>query len=101
MKELIGGGCNKITDTINVKYTAANPNLGNVAITFTGQGATNNFEAIIFPSPGEEAFGTSKYLGNFGDLKPCAYEIRLSAELNLTDGEDQHQGIWDRILFCR
>ena len=101
LKELIGGGCNKITDTINVKYTAANPNLGNVAITFTGQGATNNFEAIIFPSPGEEAFGTSKYLGNFGDLKPCAYEIRLSAELNLTDGEDQHQGIWDRVLFCR
>ena len=101
LQELIGGGCNKITDVITVKYTAANPNLGNVWLNFSGQGATNNFQPIAFPSPGEEAFGTASYLGDFNLLKPCAYEIRLNAELKLTNGETQHQGIWDRVLFCR
>ncbi|HPF09910.1 MAG TPA: hypothetical protein PKW08_00325 [Flavobacteriaceae bacterium] len=101
LQELIGGGCNKITNAIRVKYTAANPNLGNVSISFSGQGATNNFQPIVFPTPGEEAFGTSSYLGDFNLLKPCAYEIRLNVELNLTNGEVQHQGIWDRVLFCR
>lgn len=101
LQELIGGGCNKILNEIHVKYTAANPNLGNVSLSFTGQGATNNFDPIVFPSPGEEAFGTASYLGDFSLLKPCAYEIRLNAELNLTNGETQHQGIWDRVLFCR
>lgn len=97
----VGNGCKKIINTITVNYTAANPNLGDVSIQFTGQGATNNFQPIVFPSPGEEAFGTSSYLGNFGDLKPCAYEVLLFAELNLTNGEDQHHNIWDRVLFCR
>ncbi|WP_310993288.1 hypothetical protein [Aequorivita marina] len=96
-----GNGCNKITDTINVKYSAGNPNLGNVAINFTGQGATNNFEAIDVPVPGEEAYGTASYLGDFNALKPCAYEIRLEVELNLTNGTDNHRNIWDRVLFCR
>ncbi|GHC43920.1 hypothetical protein [Ulvibacter litoralis] len=101
LQELIGGGCNKIVNDIHVKYTAANPNLGSVWLKFTGQGATNTFDPIVFPSPGEEAYGTVSYIGEFGDLKPCAYEILLNVELNLTDGEDQHQGIWDRVLFCR
>lgn len=101
LQELIGGGCNKILDEIHVKYTAANPNLGAVSLSFSGQGATNSFDPIVFPSPGEEAYGTASYLGDFGKLKPCAYEIRLNAQLKLTDGEDHHQGIWDRVLFCR
>lgn len=97
----VGNGCKKIGSSISVLYTAANPNLGDVSISFTGQGATNNFDPIVSPSPGEEAFGTSSYLGDFGQLKPCAYEVRLNAELNLTNGESQHPGIWDRVLFCR
>ena len=101
LQELIGGGCNKIGNAIHVKYTAANPNLGKVSIDFTGQGATNYFQPIVFTTPGEEAFGTSSYLGDFNALKPCAYEIRLNAALHLTDGEMQHPGIWDRVLFCR
>ncbi len=95
------GGCSNIADSITVKYTAANPNLGTVNLTFTGPGATNSFQPIVFPTPGEEAYGTSLYTGNFGELENCAYEIRLNAELNLTNGEDQHDGIWDRVLFCR
>ncbi|AFL80557.1 Transthyretin-like family [Aequorivita sublithincola DSM 14238] len=96
-----GNGCKKITDAIHVKYSAGNPNLGNVSIKFTGQGATNTFEAINYPVSGEEAYGTASYLGDFGDLKPCAYEIRLEVGLNLTNGRDNHHDIWDRILFCR
>ncbi|WKN32909.1 hypothetical protein PZB74_06070 [Porifericola rhodea] len=102
LKELESeGGCSKITDAISVAYTAANPNLGDVSLTFSGPGATNNFEPIVFPSPGEEAHGTAKYIGNFGDLKNCAYEIRLSVGLRLTNGEQTHHHIWDRVLFCR
>lgn len=96
-----GGGCSKVGNTINVKYTAANPNLGDVSLNFTGPGASNSFSPIVYPSPGEEAHGTSQYTGNFGALENCAYEIRLNAALKLTNGETQHQGIWDRVIFCR
>lgn len=102
LDELVsGGGCSNISDSITVKYTAANPNLGSVGLAFSGPGATNNFDPIVFTTPGEEAHGTSHYLGSFGDLENCAYEIRLNAELKLTNGETQHDGIWDRVLFCR
>jgi hypothetical protein len=97
----VGGGCSKITNSITANYTAANPNLGTVSLSFTGPGASNNFDPIIFPTPGEEAHGSASYNGNFGDLENCAYEVRLSAELNLTNGETQHNGIWDRVIFCR
>ncbi|WP_347373516.1 hypothetical protein [Aequorivita sp. Q41] len=96
-----GNGCKKINDSITVNYTAGSANLGSVSIEFTGQGATNTFEPIIFPVPGEEANGTARYLGSFTDLKPCAYEIRLEVGLNLTNGRDNHRNIRDRILFCR
>lgn len=105
----VGGGCSKITETLTVNYTAANPNLGNVSIKMTGPGGLHNFEPVSFPTPGEEAFGTSKYTGANNTVDPndvknlpnCSYEVRLTAELNLTDGEDQHHDIWDRVLFCK
>jgi hypothetical protein len=101
LQELVGGGCNKITNSITVKYTAANPNLGGVSIAMYGQGGPHTFQPIVFPTPGEEAFGTSLYTGNVAMLPSCAYEVRLSAELKLTNGESQHDGIWDRVLFCK
>ncbi|PVW15219.1 hypothetical protein [Marixanthomonas spongiae] len=105
----VGGGCSKITDTLTVNYTAANPNLGSVSIKMYGPGGPHNFEPVAFPSPGEEAFGASKYTGanntvdanDVKNLPNCSYEVRLSAELNLTNGEDQHHTIWDRVLFCK
>ncbi len=105
----VGGGCSKITTTLTVNYTAANPNLGAVAINMYGPGGPHNFEAVAFPSPGEEAFGASKYTGANNTVDPndvinlpnCSYEVRLTAELKLTNGETQHQGIWDRVLFCK
>ncbi|WP_339697652.1 hypothetical protein [uncultured Marixanthomonas sp.] len=102
LQELIdGGGCSNIANSISVNYTATNPNLGNVWLTMTGPNAVNSFEAIDFPSPGEEAYGTSNYTGEITDLKNCAYEIKFHAELNLTDGENQHHNISDRVIFCR
>ena len=95
------GGCSKIDNTITVKYTAANPNLGDVRFGFKRPGATNNFEPINFSTPGEEAQGTALYSGNFAALKNCAYEIQLTAGLKLTNGEKTHDGIQDRVLFCR
>jgi hypothetical protein len=95
------GGCSNITDSITVNYTAANPNLGGVSLVFSGPGASNSFDPIIFSSPGEEAHGTSNYTGSFSTLGDCAYEIRLNVGLRLTNGEQSHPNIWDRVLFCR
>lgn len=101
LQELIGGGCKKITNSITVNYTAANPNLGNVALKMYGQGGPHAFQPVVFPTPGEEAHGTSLYVGDAGALPSCAYEVRITAELKLTNGETQHDGIWDRVLFCK
>ncbi len=105
----VGGGCSKITDSLTINYTAANPNLGNVSLSMSGPGGPHNFEPVLYPTPGEEAFGASKYTGANNVVDPndvinlpnCSYEVRLSATLNLTNGETQHDPIWDRVLFCK
>ncbi len=102
LQELVdGGACSELTNTITVNYTAANPNLGNVSLTMYGPGATNSFAPISVASPEEEAHGSSAYTGDYNALQSCAYEVRLHAELNLTNGEQQHHTIWDRVIFCR
>lgn len=97
----VGGGCSKIDTSLTANYTAANPNLGNVSLIMYGPGGPHNFEPIQYPSPGEEAFGSSGYIGNVSLLPNCSYEVRLNAALNLTNGETQHHSIWDRVLFCK
>jgi hypothetical protein len=52
-------------------------------------------------TPGEEAHGSASYVGNVASLPNCSYEVRISAELKLTNGEHQHDNIWDRVLFCK
>ena len=110
LQELVdGGSCSKITNTLTVNYTAANPNLGTVSLSMSGPGGPHNFEPLNVTNPGEEVAGTSKYTGanntvdptDVSNLPNCAYEIRLSADLNLTNGESQHDGVWDRVLFCK
>ncbi len=95
------GGCSTITNTLKAKYTAANPNLGVVSLKMNGPGGPHSFGPVVFPTPGEEAHGASAYTGNVAVLPKCSYEVILSAELKLTDGEDQHKNIWDRVLFCK
>lgn len=95
------GGCSTISNSLTAKYTAANPNLGNVSLNMTGPGGPHSFAPVVFASPGEEAHGSSAYTGNVSNLPKCSYEVRVSAELKLTNGESQHDNIWDRVLFCK
>lgn len=95
------GGCSRISNSITAKYTAANPNLGAVSLSMTGPGGPHAFDTVVYPSPGEEAHGSSSYLGDAAKLPQCSYEVRVTAELKLTNGEYQHDNIWDRVLFCK
>ncbi|NJN25253.1 MAG: hypothetical protein HC819_04380 [Cyclobacteriaceae bacterium] len=95
------GGCSTISNTLTAKYTAANPNLGQVSISMTGVGGPHSFDPVVYTTAGEEAHGTASYAGVVMDLPNCSFEVRLDAELRLTNGESQHQGIHDRVLFCK
>jgi hypothetical protein len=95
------GGCSTISNTLTAKYTAANPNLGAVSLNMTGPGGPHSFDPVVYTTPGEEAHGSANYSGNVSALPKCSYEVRISAELKLTNGEKQHDGIWDRVLFCK
>ncbi len=98
-----GGSCAKLDQTLNVNYTAANPNLGGVSISMIGPGGPHNFDPVVFTTAGEEAHGTSSYVpaSAVSSLPNCAYRVVLSAELKMTNGEDQHNGVWDEVLFCK
>ncbi|WP_026451006.1 hypothetical protein [Aequorivita capsosiphonis] len=102
LQELVdGGSCSKIENTLRVNYTSANPNLGNVTVQMYGPGGPHSFEPVSYPSLGEEAFGSLNYLGSVAALPNCAFEVKLFAELNLTNGELQHRTIRDRVLYCK
>lgn len=102
LQELVdGGSCAKIETTLQVNYTAANPNLGVVSLAMYGPGGPHSFDSITYTTPGEEAHGSVQYTGNVEDLPNCAFEIKLFAELNLTNGELQHNTIQDRVLYCK
>lgn len=97
----IGGGCSVITNSLNVSYTAANPNLGTVSLSMTGPGGPHSFSPVVFTTAGQEAHGKAIYSGNVASLPKCAYIVRISAELRLTNGESQHLNIWDEVAFCK
>ncbi|OAB80299.1 transthyretin-like family protein [Cochleicola gelatinilyticus] len=102
LQELVdGGSCAKIETTLQVNYTAANPNLGAVSLVMYGPGGPHSFDPITYTTPGQEAHGSSQYTGNVEELPNCAFEIKLFAELNLTNGEQQHHTIQDRVLYCK
>lgn len=94
-------GCAGISDSLNISYTAANPNLGNVSISMSGPGGPHSFGPIAHNTPGQEAFGTASYNGDVSKLPKCAFIVQLNASLQLTDGEDQHDTIRDRVAFCK
>ena len=95
------GGCSKISNSLTAKYTAGNPNLGVVSLSMSGPGGPHSFDPVVFTTPGEEAHGSASYVGNVANLPNCSYEVRITAELKLTNGEHQHDNIWDRVLFCK
>ncbi|CAI8228331.1 MAG: Uncharacterised protein [Formosa sp. Hel1_33_131] len=110
LQELVdGGSCAKITNSLTANYTASNPNLGSVKLEMFGPGGPHNFESLIETSSGEEFNGQAKYTGADNSIDPndvsnlpnCAFEVRLTAALNLTNGEHQHHLIRDRVLYCK
>lgn len=104
IEELIGNGCGKLVDSLTVNYTAANPNLGAVSLLMFGQGGPHSFvpaNNVPHTVVGEEARGSAVYDGNFEALPKCSYEVRLLAQLLLTDGEHQINRREDRVLFSK
>ena len=110
VQEMIGGGggtgCTPITNALHVNYTAANPNLGSVSLTLYGPGGPYSITNVAPASSVPETFGTATELHNpalvpVNTLSKCAYTIWLSAELKLTDGENQHGNVEDWLSFCK
>jgi len=110
VQEMIGGGggtgCTPITNALHVNYTAANPNLGGVSLTLYGPGGPYSITNVAPAGSVPETFGTATELHNpalvpVNTLNKCAYTIILSAELKLTDGENQHGNVEDWLSFCK
>ena len=105
IQELIGHGCQKITDTLSVVFTAAHPNLGSVSIDMSGPSGTVGF--TLPPAVPGQRFGTAAVVLPAGqtvhDLPPCAYVVHLSAGILLTNGEAGGGigSVWDEIAFCK
>lgn len=115
IQEMIGGGggtgCTPITNALHVNYTAANPNMGIVNLTLYGPGGPYAVKNAS-PAPAgplsfvPETFGTASELQNpavvpVASLSKCAYTVKLSVELRLTNGENQHSDIEDWLSFCK
>lgn len=114
IQEMIGGGggtgCSPITDALHVHYTAANPNMGEVSLTLSGSGGPYSIQNVAPLSSVAETFGTATDLFTIPPpvvLKPvnvlgkCAYTVKMSVELKLTNGEGQHGNIEDWLSFCK
>ena len=102
IEELGPTGCQKITNSLTVKFTAAHPNLGSASMTMTGGGTTRTFNPPSGAAPGPEWFGTAAPTGfTVNDLDPCAYLITLQIAVLLTDGDIDVGSLYDQIAFCK
>jgi hypothetical protein len=100
IQELGSTGCQKITNSLTVLFTAGHPNLGSASISMTGGGGTFPF---TLPAPGTgEWFGTATPNGwSVGSLQPCAYLVTLEITVLLTDGDNDPVPLYDQIAFCK
>jgi len=97
---LIGGGCSEISSTLNVRYTAAHPNLGSVSISMSGPGGPYAFNLAGPITP--NTFGTATPSGFVvADLPPCAYIVGLTVGLLLTTGDSAPNPLYDQLAFCK
>ena len=97
------GGCQKITTALNVKYNVRNENWGSAELLGIGP-ATLSFPSIpaaAMPLP--EIYGSVQPTipTNVNTLPACAYIIKLSAVINLTDGFNELPALYDEIAFCK
>jgi hypothetical protein len=100
VQELLTDICGDITsDTINVLFTAAHPNLGSVGITITGDGVAGVPVPLPTPVP-IDWYESVPY--SVASLPNCAYILTLSVNLLLTDGVNGFPGpLQDQIAFCK
>ncbi len=96
---IVGGGCSGITTDLDVLFTAAQPNLGVVAMSMSGPGGPYSF-TLPAAVPGEQ-FGTATPNFVVKDLNPCAYIVTLSVEMLLTTGDHIPDKLYDHIAFCK
>ncbi len=111
LEELGSSGCEGIQDTLNVHFTAAHPNLGNVSIKVEGLGGP--YRTSPAPSaPNVNGNGDENLYGSVDfqrisggkkveELKDCAYTVTLSVEMLLTNGETVPNNRHDQIAFCK
>jgi len=95
-----GGGCSEIGNDLDVKFTAAHPTLGTVAISMSGPGGPYSFN-LPAAVPGER-YGVATPNGfAIADLSPCAYIVTLSVQFLLTTGDHIPDNRYDQIAFCK
>ena len=111
LKELGSGGCEGIEDALNVRFTAAHPNLGNVGITVEGPGgpyrtSPTPSDPNVNGSRDENLYGSIDFQNISGgkkveELKNCAYVVTLSVGVLLTNGDRVPSNRHDQIAFCK
>lgn len=96
---VVQGSCAEIGGTLNVRYTAAHPNLGSVGLSMSGPGGPYGFTLAgpVIPN----TFGTATPSFVVADLTPCAYIVGLSVDLLLTTGDSNPDPRYDQIAFCK
>ena len=99
--QLRSNGCAGVTTGLDVLFTSAHANLGNVWLSMTGPGGPYAF-TLPAAVPGER-FGTAVPSGGWSiaSLPDCAYIITLGAQVLLTSGDDVPDTVWDQIGFCK
>ncbi len=100
VQELVTDICGDIqSGTINVLFTAAHPNLGDVGITITGNGLFEHPVPALPPPVPINWYGSVLY--NIDGLPDCAYILTLSVDVLLTDGSNNPDPRYDQIAFCK
>lgn len=97
--QLRTNGCAGVSTGLDVLFTTAHPNLGDVSIIMTGPGGPYTFTLPV--AVAGEQFGTATNGFIFANLTDCAYIITLSATLLLTTGDGVPLPIYDQIGFCK
>jgi hypothetical protein len=110
--ELASKPCSLLSEGLTVQFTAAHSNLGSVSVKLEGPGGPYEFD--LNPATAEDAgenwYGTATpaMVGSppapawsFADLPPCAYLLKLSVSVLLTNGESGPDPLVDYIAFCK
>lgn len=105
--QLRAGGCAGLNAALDVLFTAAHPNLGDVSVSMNGPGGPYGFGMPVPVTPGDHfgqaINGAAPPAGGwtFAALPDCAYIVTLSANLLLTTGDSSPLPVIDQIAFCK